>query len=147
LPTDPPQFQINVTDSARRLFRVQLLIWLAAGVRIGRRLWVGARIHSQAEEDRMLRFSLLLAVLVAMSPSFSFAQSGASSSPTQIAGVVQSFSGNTLIVKPATSPAVWVALPEDLRVDRSALTPGAQVSVEAHWADICYMATQVTVPK
>jgi hypothetical protein len=96
---------------------------------------------------RTNRLLIFLVGLIVLSAIPSRAQSGASSSPTQISGVVQSFSGNTLIVKPATSPAVWVALPDDLRVDRSALIPGAGVSVEAHWVDICYMATQVTVQK
>lgn len=76
-----------------------------------------------------------------------FSQSENASVPTQITGAVQSFSGNILDVKPPTSPAVWVVISDHLRVDRSALKPGVHVSVEAHWADVCYMATQVTVEK
>jgi len=95
----------------------------------------------------MLRTSLLLVVLL-LSSMPSLAQSGsASSQPAQIAGVVLSLSGNTLDVKPAASPAVWVTLPDDLKVDRGALKPGVTVSVEARWAEVCYVAAKVTVQK
>ena len=90
---------------------------------------------------------VLLAALVGLSARTGAAQSGSTSTSVQISGVVQSFSGNTLDVKPPSSPAVWVMIPADLKVDRSALKPGAEVSVEAHWADVCYIATQVTVRK
>ena len=98
----------------------------------------------------MLRISWFLIVfimLIGLTAVPGFSQSGDTSAPTQITGAVQSFSGNILDVKPSTSPAVWVVIPDGLRVDRSALKPGVQVSVEAHWADVCYMATQVTVQK
>jgi hypothetical protein len=67
--------------------------------------------------------------------------------PVQISGVVQSFSGNTLDIKPAASPAVWVMVPSDLHLDRDALKAGAQVSAEAHWDGLCYIATDVTIKK
>jgi len=76
----------------------------------------------------------------------SLAQSSSPSSPTvEITGVILSFSGNTLDVKPATTPAVWVTLPTGLSVDRSRLKPGVEVSVEARWAEVCYIASQVTI--
>lgn len=95
----------------------------------------------------MLRISWFLLVFSLQSATPSLAQSAATSSPTQITGVVQSFSGNILDIKPATAPAVWVTIPTDLRVDRNALKPGVAVSAEAHWAEVCYVATQVTIPK
>ena len=95
----------------------------------------------------MLRTSFLLVVLL-LSSIPSFAQSGsASSQPVQITGVVLSLSGNTLDVKPAASPAVWVTLPDDLKVDRGALKPGVTVSVEARWAEVCYVANKMTIQK
>ncbi|HXX18323.1 MAG TPA: hypothetical protein VEJ46_02875 [Candidatus Acidoferrum sp.] len=95
----------------------------------------------------MLRTTFLLVVLL-LSSIPSLAQSGsASSQPVQITGVVLSLSGNTLDVKPAASPAVWVTLPDDLKVDRGGLKPGADVSVEARWAEVCYVATKVTIQK
>jgi len=93
---------------------------------------------------KFISFSLawmFLAVIVTI------AQSSTTAPTVPITGVVQSFSGDTLAVKPATSPAVWVTIPPDLHVDRAALKPGADVSVEAHWADVCYVATQVKVGK
>jgi len=91
---------------------------------------------------------IFLIALIFLSPLVCFAQSQDTSSPTlQITGVVQSFSGNILDVKPATTPAVWITIPLDLRVDRSALKPGAEVSVQAHWAVSCYVASQVTLRK
>ena len=94
----------------------------------------------------MLRIGSLLIALVLLSPHPVSSQSQSSSSSTvQITGVVQSFSGNTLDVKPATSPAVWIRIPEDLHVDRSALKLGAEVSIEAQWAVVCYVAGQVTI--
>lgn len=91
------------------------------------------------------RSLILLGVLFAVP---ALAQQGSSSAPSvQITGVVESLSGNILDVKPATSPAVWVTIPADLHVDRNALKPGVNVSVEAYWAVACYVATQVTVQK
>jgi len=76
------------------------------------------------------------------------AQSGSPSSPpVEITGVIQSFSGNTLDVKPPTTPAVWVTLPTGLAVDRSRLKPGVEVSVFARWAEVCYVASQLTIQK
>jgi len=74
------------------------------------------------------------------------AQSG-EAAPVQITGVVQSFNGETLDIKPAASPAVWVMVPADLHVDRAALKPGAQVSAEARWDGLVYIATDVTIKK
>lgn len=95
----------------------------------------------------MLKVSWLLIVVILQSAIPSLAQSGSASSPAPITGVVQSFSGNILDVKPATAPAVWVTIPIDLRVDRNALKRGVNVSVEAHWVEVCYVATQVTIQK
>jgi hypothetical protein len=94
------------------------------------------------------RFPLIgLVALVGLLANPSWAQSGTAAAPVQISGVVQSFSGNTLDVKPAATPAVWVMIPNDLHVDRGALKAGADVLVEAYWADVCYIATQVTLRK
>jgi hypothetical protein len=90
------------------------------------------------------RWFLVAFVLQSAIPSF--AQSSASP-PVQLAGVIQSFSGNTLAIKPATAPAVWVTIPDNLKIDRNALKPNAAVSVEAHWAVVCYVATQVMIEK
>jgi hypothetical protein len=60
---------------------------------------------------------------------------------TVIAGAVQSFSGNILDIKPPTvAPAVWVTIPAGMKVDRAALKPGVEVSVEARWATVTYIA-------
>lgn len=96
---------------------------------------------------RMICFLILLAATILASAIPGVAQTGSSANPVQISGAVQSLSGNTLDIKPAASPAVWVMIPYDLRVDRSALKPGTEVSVEAHWADLCYIAAQVTIKK
>jgi hypothetical protein len=58
-----------------------------------------------------------------------------------IVGTVQSFSGNILDIKPLTvQPAVWVTIPHDMKVDRDALKPGVEVSVEARWVTVTYLA-------
>jgi hypothetical protein len=58
-----------------------------------------------------------------------------------ITGAVQSFSGNILDIKPpTTAPAVWVTIPGNMKVDRDALKPGVEVSVEARWATVTYIA-------
>jgi hypothetical protein len=90
---------------------------------------------------------IFLAALVALTAIPGLSQSGDAPKPVQISGAVQSLSGNTLAVKPAASPAVWVVIPNGLTVDRGALKPGVEVAVEAHWADLCYIATQVSVKK
>lgn len=92
-------------------------------------------------------FLIFLVGLIGLSAIPSAAQSGITVAPMQISGAVQSFSGNTLDIKPAASPAVWVMIPDDLRVDRAALKPGTEVSIEAHWTDVCYIASQVTIKK
>ena len=95
----------------------------------------------------MRRMMFVLIAVAALIPLLSLpavAQSG--SAPTvEVSGTVQSFSGGTLDIKPATSPAVWVMVPSDLHVDRGALKTGAQVTVAAYWSDVCYVATQVTI--
>jgi len=91
--------------------------------------------------------AILLLGLIALPVSSSSAQSGNNPSTVHIVGVVQSFSGNTLDVKPATSPSVWVMVPADLHVDRDTVKAGVEVSVDAYWADLCYIATQVSVQK
>jgi hypothetical protein len=59
----------------------------------------------------------------------------------EITGTVQSFSGNILDIKPPTvAPAVWVTIPADMKVDRDALKPGVEVSVEARWATVTFIA-------
>jgi hypothetical protein len=96
----------------------------------------------------MLRVSGIRIVLILLSAIPSSAQSVTMSSPpVPITGVVQSFSGNILDVKPATTPAVWVTIPTDLPVDRNALKPSVEVYVEARWAEVCYVASQVKVYK
>jgi hypothetical protein len=62
--------------------------------------------------------------------------------PVEIAGTVQSFSGNILDIKPPATPAVFVTIPDDMKVDRDELKPGVEVSVEARWASVCYVATK-----
>jgi hypothetical protein len=94
-----------------------------------------------------VRVSWLLLVLILQSAVPGFAQSAGTPSLTQITGVVQSFSGNILDIKPATAPAVWVTIPVDLQVDRNALKPGVAVSATAHWAEVCYVAHQLTIQK
>jgi len=96
----------------------------------------------------MPQIRVLLILLTLLCPLSSLSQSETTSSPTvQITGVVQSLSGNTLAVKPPQSPAVWVTIPQDLKVDRSRIKPGGEVSVEAHWAVVSYVASQVTFQK
>ena len=89
---------------------------------------------------------ILLSVIFLAMPAI--AQQGDSSATTvHIAGAVLSLSGNILDVKPSAAPAVWVTIPADLHVDRSALKEGVNVSIEAHWVDVCYVASQITVQK
>ncbi len=59
----------------------------------------------------------------------------------KIVGTVQTFSGNILDIKPLTTqPAVWVTIPQSMKVDRAALKPGVEVSVEARWVTVTYLA-------
>src|ERR1700685_1743966 len=90
---------------------------------------------------------IFLVGLVALTAIPGVAQSSDTGKPVQISGVVLSLSGNTLDVKPAASPAGWVVIPDALAVDRGALKPGTEVTVKAHWADLCYVATQLTAKK
>jgi len=93
-----------------------------------------------------LRGILILLVVLYSAPLF--AQQSSSSAPSvHITGAVLSLSDNILDVKPAGAPAVWVTVPAELHVDRSALKQGVNVSVEAYWAETCYVATQITVQK
>jgi hypothetical protein len=58
-----------------------------------------------------------------------------------IVGTVQSFSGDILDIKPLTTqPAVWVTIPQNMKVDRAAVKPGVEVSVEARWVTVTYLA-------
>lgn len=94
---------------------------------------------------RTTRFLISLLLLSAVPV---LAQQNASPEKTvQITGTILSLSSDILDVKPAASPAVWITIPVDLRIDRSALKEGANVSVQAYWADTCYVATQITVQK
>ncbi len=67
---------------------------------------------------------------------------GSMAASEDIVGTVQSFSGDTLAIKPPATPSVWVTIPEDMKVDREELKPGTEVSVEARWAMVCYVATK-----
>jgi len=91
------------------------------------------------------RFLALLVVLFSI-PVFA-QQGGSSSPPVHITGAVLSLNDNILDVKPPSAPAVWVTIPANLHVDRGALKEGVNVSVEAYWADVCYVATEVTIQK
>jgi hypothetical protein len=96
---------------------------------------------------RMICLLIVLAGRITLAAIPVVAQSGDAAKPVQISGAVLSLSGNTLDLKPAASPAVWVVIPDGVAADRGALKPGAEVTVEAHWAELCYIATQVTVKK
>lgn len=65
----------------------------------------------------------------------------------EITGTVQSFSSNILNVKPPDSPSVWITIPVDLHVDRTALKEDAPVRATAYWVLTCYVATEVAVQK
>ncbi|HXO88730.1 MAG TPA: hypothetical protein VN885_08775 [Candidatus Acidoferrales bacterium] len=93
---------------------------------------------------RMMFVLIRVAALIPVLCLPAGAQSGGAAT-VQISGLVQSFGGGTLDIKPAASPAVWVMVPSDLHIDRGALKTGAQVTVEAYWSDVCYTATQVTI--
>ncbi len=96
---------------------------------------------------RLKSFCLAVAILIALSIVSGVAAQSSQPTPVRISGVVQSFSGNTLDIKPAASPAVWVMVPWALPVDRGSLKQGANVSVQARWDDLCYIATEVTITK
>ncbi|MGH9737664.1 MAG: hypothetical protein ACRD4X_03650 [Candidatus Acidiferrales bacterium] len=96
----------------------------------------------------MTRFkSLPVAIAIALFTFPAVAQQSGKMADTkeapakEIVGAVQSFSGNILDIKPPTvAPAVWVTIPANMKVDRAALKPGVQVSVEARWATVTYIA-------
>lgn len=93
----------------------------------------------------MLRIKTVVAMLFFMSLSavaVSAQENSKMPATMEIKGTVQSFSGDILDIWPATAPPVWVTVPHDMKVDRSEVTPGAEVSVEARWAGICYVAVK-----
>jgi hypothetical protein len=97
---------------------------------------------------RITFFLTLLAVFLGV--SIGAKQDGARAEQPQsveITGTVQSFTSNILDVKPPDSPSVWIAIPADLHLDRSALKEGAKVTAVAYWASTCYVATEVTIEK
>jgi len=99
---------------------------------------------------RRATFLLGLLFVVAVAPSFARVDNRPTESATkavEITGTVQSLSDNILDVKPADTPAVWITIPADVKVDRSAIKPGAKVAVKASWVDTCYVAKEVTVKK
>jgi hypothetical protein len=92
---------------------------------------------------RQVRIFPFVILLFALSAFPSLAQKeGSMAAPEEIAGTVQSFSGNTLAIKPPAGPSVWVTIPDDMKVDRDEIKAGAEVSVEARWAMVCYVATK-----
>lgn len=85
--------------------------------------------------------ALFLLALPAFAQDNAKAASAKETPSKEIVGTVQSFSGNILDIKPLTvQPAVWVTIPHDMKVDREALKPGVEVSVEARWATVTYLA-------
>lgn len=100
----------------------------------------------------MRRVTFLLGLILAFAAVSNFAR--ADNPPTEsaaktveITGTVQTLSDNILDVKPADTPAVWITIPADVKVDRTAIKPGAKVAVKASWVDTCYIAKEVTVKK
>jgi hypothetical protein len=62
--------------------------------------------------------------------------------PKDITGTVVSFNHNILDLKPPTNEAaVWITIPDDMKVDRDTIKKGVNVSVEAKWIGVCYLAT------
>lgn len=69
-------------------------------------------------------------------------QDDSNAPPKDIKGTVVSFDHNILDIKPPTNEAaVWVTIPDDMKVDRDAIKKGVDVSVEAKWIGVCYLAT------
>jgi hypothetical protein len=92
---------------------------------------------------RDIRMLVVVILLFAISVFPSVAQKSSSMAASEeIVGTVQSFSGNTLAIKPPATPSVWVTIPEGMKVNRDDLKPGTGVSVEARWAMVCYVATE-----
>jgi hypothetical protein len=90
---------------------------------------------------REIRALLVVFLLISVIPGFAQMNSE-TAAPREITGTVVSFSGNTLDIQPASASAVWVTIPDDMKVDRSALKPGVAVSVQARWDTVTYMAIQ-----
>jgi hypothetical protein len=91
-----------------------------------------------------------LIFLLTVVPSFARADNPPTESAAktvEITGTVQSLSDNILDVKPTDTPAVWITIPADVKIDRSAIKPGAKVAAKATWVDTCYVAKEVTVKK
>ena len=89
----------------------------------------------------VIAFALVLFVLPARAQENTSNAGAKETAPQEIVGTVQSFSGNILDIKPLTTqPAVWVTIPHDMKLDRAALKPGVEVSVEARWATVTYLA-------
>ena len=91
--------------------------------------------------------SLLIVMVLALSGIPAAAQqqnktdASKATGPTEITGTVQSLSSNILDVKPYTvAPAVWITIPAGMKIDRAALKPGVNVTVEARWAMVTYIA-------
>jgi hypothetical protein len=92
---------------------------------------------------RQIKMLPVVILLFALSALPCLAQKdGSMPASEDIVGTVQSFSGNTLAIKPPAAPSVWVTIPEGMKVDRDELKPGTEVSVEARWAMVCYVATK-----
>ena len=90
----------------------------------------------------MLKFKGFLMVLGLGCAVQSFAQQAAAPmAPREVTGVVESFSGNTLDIKPANGPAVWVTIPDGIKVKSELMKPGTMVSVEARWESNDFVAT------
>jgi hypothetical protein len=99
---------------------------------------------------RRVTFLLGLILVLAVVPNFARDENPPTESAAkavEITGAVESLSDNILDVKPADTPAVWVTIPADLKVDRSAIKPGVKVAVKATWVDTCYVAKEVTVER
>ena len=95
-----------------------------------------------------MRFRSLLVALILFAVAPCFAQGGAQAPapkapPVEITGAVQSFRlGEYLVVKPATSPSVWIDVPASVQFDRSQVKEGVTVVVEATKIQTAYMATR-----
>lgn len=92
---------------------------------------------------RHLKMVFVVVFFFALSSIPSLAQENdANAAPKDIKGTVVSFDHNILDVKPPTNEAaVWITIPDDMKVDRDAIKKGVDVSVEAKWIGVCYLAT------
>jgi hypothetical protein len=136
--------EVRVERERRRLYATadENLDWIAAvSTRdflnaLGIATWWG-------ESMRHIRMLPVVIFLFALSALPCVAQKNSPMAASEeIVGTVQSFSGNTLAIKPPATPSVWVTIPEGMKVDRDELKPGTEVSVEARWALVCYVATK-----